>query len=166
MGNQVKNMKIVTLTLSPAVDIEYRAKDSAAAGLNRTYAHSLSAGGKGINVSRSVLKCAAAAPDGEQFPFELKTVAPVGGETGELLRRILEKEGLSLTAVGIEENTRVNVSLIPDEGGSLKEVISCISDGEVASRETIDLCLFLREHTLCTFGELVQLFGERCSLLL
>ena len=113
-------MKIVTLTLSPAVDIEYRAKDPVSGGLNRTYAHSLSAGGKGINVSRSVLKCAAAAPDGEQFPFELKTVAPVGGETGELLRRILEKEGLSLTAVGIEENTRVNVSLIPDEGGSLE----------------------------------------------
>ena len=44
----------------------------------------------------------------------------------------------------------------PDEGGSLKEVISCISDGEVASRETIDLCLFLREHTLCTFGEALR----------
>ena len=113
-------MKIVTLTLSPAVDIEYRAKDSAASGLNRTYAHSLSAGGKGINVSRAILKYAAADPEREKFPFELRTVAPVGGETGELLRQLLEKEGISLTAVGIEENTRVNVSLIPDSGASLE----------------------------------------------
>ena len=109
-------MKIVTLTLSPAVDIEYRAAGDIAVGLNRTLGQSVSAGGKGINVSRSVLRCAE--KDGRAV--ELKTVAPLGGETGELLASLLRKEGLKITAVPIAENTRVNVSLIPENGKSLE----------------------------------------------
>lgn len=115
-------MKIVTLTLSPAVDIEYRLNQFNPGGLNRTDSHSVSAGGKGINVSRAILRCAAryAGKDPEKRSFELKTVAPVGGETGEMLRRILESEGIALTAVPVAGNTRVNVSVIPDEGQSVE----------------------------------------------
>ena len=115
-------MKIVTLTLSPAIDIEYRLNQFNPGGLNRTDSHSVSAGGKGINVSRAILRCAArfAGRDPEKRSFELKTVAPVGGETGEMLRRILESEGIALTAVPVAENTRVNVSVIPDEGKSVE----------------------------------------------
>ena len=109
-------MKIVTLTLSPAVDIEYRLERFKPGGLNRTQSHTVSAGGKGINVSRSILRCAEKDDPG----FSLKTVAPVGGETGEMLQRILKKEGIDLTAVSVEENTRVNVSVIPDEGHSVE----------------------------------------------
>lgn len=109
-------MKIVTLTLSPAVDIEYRAAGDIAVGLNRTLGQSVSAGGKGINVSRSILRCAE--KDGRAV--ELKTVAPLGGETGELLAALLRKEGMEITAVPIAENTRVNVSLIPENGKSLE----------------------------------------------
>ena len=109
-------MKFVTLTLSPAVDIEYRAAGDIAVGLNRTLGQSVSAGGKGINVSRSILRCAE--KDGRAV--ELKTVAPLGGETGELLASLLRKEGMEITAVPIAENTRVNVSLIPENGKSLE----------------------------------------------
>ena len=98
-----KGMKFVTLTLSPAVDIEYRAAGDIAVGLNRTLGQSVSAGGKGINVSRSVLRCAE--KDGRAV--ELKTVAPLGGETGELLASLLRKEGM-------------DVSLIPENGKSLE----------------------------------------------
>lgn len=109
-------MKIVTLTLSPAVDIEYRAAGDIAVGLNRTLGQNVSAGGKGINVSRSVLRCAK--KDGGAV--DLKTVAPLGGEIGELLASLLRKEGMEITAVPIAENTRVNVSLIPENGKSLE----------------------------------------------
>ena len=111
-------MTIVTLTLSPAVDIEYRLKTFTPGGLNRTQSHTVSAGGKGINVSRSILRCAERDPD--KGGFELKTVAPVGGETGEMLQRILKKEGIDLTAVPVKESTRVNVSVIPNEGHSVE----------------------------------------------
>ncbi len=109
-------MKIVTLTLSPAVDIEYRAAGDIAVGLNRTMGQNVSAGGKGINVSRSVLRCA----EKDGGAVDLKTVAPLGGEIGELLASLLRKEGMEITAVPIAENTRVNVSLIPENGKSLE----------------------------------------------
>lgn len=109
-------MKIVTLTLSPAVDIEYRAAGDIAVGLNRTLGQNVSAGGKGINVSRSILRCA----EKDGGAVDLKTVAPLGGEIGELLASLLRKEGMEITAVPIAENTRVNVSLIPENGKSLE----------------------------------------------
>ncbi|MBQ4351769.1 MAG: hypothetical protein II768_10960 [Clostridia bacterium] len=110
-------MTICTLTLSPALDIEYRTK-SVALGLNRTREHRVSAGGKGINVSRAILACAK--DDGMDIPFALRTVAPLGGHVGRMISSILESEGIPVTAVPIAGNTRTNVSLIPDEGDSLE----------------------------------------------
>ena len=40
-------MKITTLTLSPAVDIEYHTASINTSGLNRTSTHTITAGGKG-----------------------------------------------------------------------------------------------------------------------
>ena len=111
-------MKIVTLTLSPAIDIEYRTEAVRPEGLNRTRSHSVTAGGKGINVSRAILRCAE--KDGKTAEFELRTVAPVGGETGEMFRHILRREGIALTAAAIRESTRINVSLIPEDGKPLE----------------------------------------------
>lgn len=112
-------MKIITLTLSPAIDIEYHTKSVNQAGLNRTYSHTVSAGGKGINVSRVIEHLLRRRIMLPEF-VELKTVAPVGGETGKMLAGILDREHLPLTAVEIEENTRTNVSLIPDEGDEIE----------------------------------------------
>lgn len=112
-------MKIITLTLSPAIDIEYHTQSVNTDGLNRTYSHTVTAGGKGINVSRiieNLLRRRIMLP----VFVELKTVAPVGGETGRMFAGILEKEYLPLTAVEIEENTRTNVSLIGDDGREIE----------------------------------------------
>ncbi|MCR4906467.1 MAG: 1-phosphofructokinase family hexose kinase [Clostridiales bacterium] len=109
-------MTICTLTLSPALDIEYHAR-AVTVGLNRTREHQISAGGKGINVSRALLRCAG--KDGRR-DFNLRTVAPLGGPTGDMLARLLAEEGIPVTAVPIRENTRTNVSLIPDRGTSLE----------------------------------------------
>ena len=110
-------MTIVTLTLSPAADIEYRAARFGE-GLNRVSSHAVSAGGKGINVSRSIT--ASAKRSGDPVPFRLRTVAPLGGPAGEMIRGILAKEGIGVTAVEIAGATRVNASLIPDEGESIE----------------------------------------------
>lgn len=111
--------KILTLTLSPAVDIEYHTDTICQDGLNRTTSHTVTAGGKGINVSRSIRNCLRRRirlPE----PVELFTVAPVGGAMGTLLCTILEKEELPLTAIEIPENTRANISLIAEDGGELE----------------------------------------------
>lgn len=104
---------ILTLTLSPAVDIEYHT-DSINAGLNRTASHKVTAGGKGINVSRALLNCLRRRI---RLPYRINivTVAPIGGSMGGLLENILEDEAIPLTPVYIDEPTRVNVSLISDK---------------------------------------------------
>ena len=108
-------MKITTLTLSPAVDIEYHTASINTSGLNRTSTHTITAGGKGINVSRAILACAK--EDGVDLSRVLRTVAPTGGVTGEMMRKILAEENIPVTAVQIDGNTRVNISLIPDASG-------------------------------------------------
>ncbi len=110
-------MTICTLTLSPALDIEYHAK-AVSVGLNRAREHQISAGGKGINVSRAILACMRA--DSDPPKIGLCTVAPLGGSVGQMLADLCAAEGLPVSAVPIAENTRVNVSLIPDRGSSLE----------------------------------------------
>ena len=109
-------MKIITLTLSPAVDIEYHTEKITPDGLNRTSSHAVTAGGKGVNVSRAILNCAREAG----VDVQLETVVPLGGASGEMFRDILEREGLPVIPVEIEGNTRINASLIPDTGDSLE----------------------------------------------
>ena len=107
-------MKIITLTLSPAVDVEFHLKGEInAGGLNRAADQVISAGGKGINVSRSIVH--EAKKDGIKADF-LHTVAPVGGVCGKMIENILADEGISLTAIGIDGNTRLNASVIPQSG--------------------------------------------------
>lgn len=109
-------MKIITVTLSPALDIEYHTISVNPTGLNRTSSHKITAGGKGVNVSRSILGCAR----NENTPVDLVTFAPLGGDTGEMFKSILERENMPVTAVEIRGNTRVNTSLIPEEGDSIE----------------------------------------------
>ena len=109
-------MKLITVTLSPALDIEYHTGTVNPAGLNRTSSHAVTAGGKGINVSRSILNCAK--KDG--VCPNLVTFAPLGGGTGELFRSILAAENMPVTAVEIAGNTRINASLIPETGDSVE----------------------------------------------
>ncbi len=108
--------QIITLTLSPALDVEYHS-EYARPGLNRTYSHTVSAGGKGINVSRAILKLS----EENGTPLPLKTVFPCGGATGELLRTLLENEGMDTNgAVETTGATRVNTSLIPENGSAIE----------------------------------------------
>ena len=109
-------MKIITVTLSPALDIEYHTASVNPVGLNRTSSHKITAGGKGVNVSRSVLHCA----EKEGTQPQLVTFAPLGGDTGEMFKAILGRENMPVTAVEITGNTRVNTSLIPEEGDSIE----------------------------------------------
>ena len=108
--------QIITLTLAPAVDVEYHSAGSQP-GLNRTYSHTATAGGKGINVSRAILRLS----DENETPLPLKTVFPCAGETGTLLRNLLENEGMDTNgAVETSGSTRVNTSLIPDHGREIE----------------------------------------------
>ncbi len=103
-------MKIITITLAPAIDVTYALDKPVADGLNRAKSFVLTAGGKGINVSRAILKAA------EGKDVNLVTVAPVGGASGGMFCSMLEDEGMDVTHLPIAAPLRINVSAIPDEG--------------------------------------------------
>ncbi len=103
-------MKIITVTLAPAIDVTYALASPVRDGLNRSMGFVLSAGGKGINVSRAILAAA-----GEK-DVPLMTVAAVGGASGGMFCQMLADEGMNVTKIPIDAPLRINVSAIPDEG--------------------------------------------------
>lgn len=103
-------MKIITVTLAPAIDVTYALDKPVSDGLNRAKSFVLSAGGKGINVSRAIRNAA----DGCDVP--LLTVAAVGGASGGMFCDMLASEGMDVTRIPIAAPLRINVSAIPDEG--------------------------------------------------
>lgn len=114
-------MKILTLTLSPAVDIEYAVGSVELGKTSRAKSHSVSAGGKGINVSRCILNCIKNSHiNTENNKISLITIAPLGGYTGRMFSDILSGEGIEVTTVPIKDNTRVNISVIPIAGDEVE----------------------------------------------
>lgn len=102
-------MKIITVTLAPAIDVTYALASPVHDGLNRSSGFVLSAGGKGINVSRAIL-----ASGGTNVP--LTTIAAVGGASGGMFCEMLANEGMTVTKIPIASPLRINVSAIPDTG--------------------------------------------------
>lgn len=145
-------MKLLTLTLAPAIDVTYQLKHSVCDGLNRADSFSLTPGGKGINVSRAVR--AAAERDGDTAEY-LMTVAPIGGESGAMFCSLLERESLPVTAVEIAAPLRVNVSAVPTDGGSDCEINApgaAMTEAELARAEELLLSNVSEGDVVCICG--------------
>lgn len=184
-------MKIITITLSPAVDVEY-AVGEIREGLNRCVSQKITAGGKGINVARAIVGCLKAEDCGAG---EVAAVFPAGGATGKMICASLDEEGIPYRAVEISGNTRVNTSVIPEKGESIeinapgtpiggaadeieKAVLELAEPGDIAAicgstpsdlpkSYPAELCRKLLEHGLVTVldcdGEALHIaVGENC----
>jgi len=105
-------MKIITLTLSPALDVTYRIPSEISLGLNRAESFTLTAGGKGINVARSIAReekrCGTHA--------DYVAIYPSGGAVGDLLTQSLAAEGITTLPVKTDAACRINVSAIDSAG--------------------------------------------------
>lgn len=97
-------MKIITLTLNPAFDVHCYSKDF------RPYHESIfditstEAGGKGVNISRALVRNGAGN----------LAVVIVGSENGAEFCKALEKQGLSVAPVWTEGRIRENITLHED----------------------------------------------------
>lgn len=87
---------ILTLTLNPAIDMNYRLDKLLINQVNRCDQVGKTPGGKGLNVTR-VLKCAGEPVCATGF---------LGGKTGEFISAELEKKGISNSFVSIAGTTR------------------------------------------------------------
>jgi 6-phosphofructokinase 2 len=87
---------IVTVTPNPAVDLSTSVERVVPVSKLRGTSQRRDPGGGGINVARVV----------KRLGGEVSALYPVGGVTGDLLRRLLDKEGVPSQTFAIAEETR------------------------------------------------------------
>ncbi len=95
---------IVTLTLNPAIDTSSSVANVSPDHKLRCSTPRHDPGGGGINVSRAIRKL-----DGDSL-----ALYPAGGPTGELLRALLEKEGVRQEPVPVAAWTRENLYVLEE----------------------------------------------------
>ena len=116
-------MKIATLTLNPALDRSMLFDPFTQGALNRAVSAVTTLGGKGRNVSR-VLKI---------HGIEAAAYGFCGGDNGEVMKRMLEKEGVSYCFTDSAAPTRMNIK-ITDKSGEATEASE--SGGPITDAET------------------------------
>lgn len=96
---------IHTLTLNPALDKTVVIPGFQVNSVNRIVSLRLDPGGKGINVSKVIQKMGGTS----------RATALLGGSTGQLIREMLEQQGIDVDCVKIPGQTRTNLKVVdPD----------------------------------------------------
>lgn len=103
---------IITVTLNPAVDVSCDLTYLRRGEINRSLFTHTSAGGKGINVSRTL----------STLGVENRALITSGGETGRLLEGLLYSEGLAYEGLNVGAPTRVNIKLGESRGPHFTEI--------------------------------------------
>ena len=93
--------RVVTLTLNPTIDTAFEAEKIVPTDKIRTSDERLDPGGGGINVARVLVR----------FGVPVHALFMAGGSAGQLLDRLLEREGVERTCVPIAGETRVSVTV-------------------------------------------------------
>ncbi|MFA5087816.1 MAG: 1-phosphofructokinase [Candidatus Omnitrophota bacterium] len=131
---------ILTVTLNPAVDKIIRVKNFRAGRTSLDKGIVLSAGGKGINVSRVL---------GRFGLFSMAT-GFVGGVAGRFIKDGLEREGIKFDFVEIKKDSRTNLTIIdPDT----MKVTRILEEGPV-----------IQPPEWARFRERYDLLLRKCSL--
>jgi tagatose 6-phosphate kinase len=115
---------ILTVTLNPLLERRFQFEKISVGSENRNGKETLSAGGKGINVSRQ-LNCLNT--DNVSLTF-------LGGPNGKLFKEIVIKEGIKNVPVKIRNNTREAVIVFEETTGNITTFFDSntqISSGEV-----------------------------------
>ncbi len=98
---------IATFTANPAIDVSAAVDEVAPIRKLRCTAARRDPGGGGINVARVV----------KRLGGDVTAIYPVGGSTGELLRRLVDREGVASVTVEIAEDTREDFSVLEKASG-------------------------------------------------
>ncbi len=93
--------EILTVTMNPAVDIATSTQQVLPTHKLRCSVPHRHPGGGGVNVARVV----------HRLTGDCAALYPAGGDTGRLLRKLLDEEGVTSVCVGIDGETRENLSV-------------------------------------------------------
>lgn len=97
---------IITITMNPAIDKTVEIDQFVHGGLNRIRSVTKDAGGKGINVSKTI----------KALGGESLATGFLGGQTGAEIKAILEKSEILEEFVMIEAESRVNTKVVECKG--------------------------------------------------
>jgi len=127
---------IVTVTPSPSLDRALDVDRLAVGEVNRAHAVHVDAGGKGINVSRALVR--------QGVPS--LAVLPVGGVDGARLVALLAEHGVPVAPVPVHGDTRSNVTVVDSSGATTK----VNAPGVPLTPDEIDALLGVVEEHLAT----------------
>ena len=97
---------IVTVTLNPAVDKTADLSEFNHGGLNRLTNIVRDAGGKGINVSKTI----------KALGGETIATGFIGGSTGSFIESTLSEQGIKVDFVSVHGETRTNLKVVEQNG--------------------------------------------------
>lgn len=119
---------VYTITLNPAIDHTVYVDRLVIGGLNRTGRFTYNAGGKGINVSRTL----------NIFGVENKAVTVIAGKNGEALKERCREAGLDTLCWAADGETRENTKIVDLE----KSVTTELNEpGPAVTEELLDKIL-------------------------
>ena len=130
---------IITITMNPAIDKTVEIEQWIHGGLNRISSVTKDAGGKGINVSKTI----------KALGGESLATGFLGGQTGETIRNVLKELDILEEFVIVDGETRVNTKVV-ERGGCVTELNEM---GPTISGESIQALLdvlnkYLNEESL------------------
>src|SRR5699024_2842352 len=137
---------IYTCTLNPAIDMFVQMNDFYPDIVNRSVYDELQPNGKGVNISIMLNK------------LNKSSVATgfLGGFSGDFIEEELLKMGISVDFISVEDNTRINVFLLSNQG-EYKIVNGGSHISEQKSQELLSkINLLTPEDTLFLSGSLPQ----------
>lgn len=102
---------IVTVTMNPAIDKTVDIERMEVGGLNRIQRVELDAGGKGINVSKTI----------KALGGETVAAGFIGGNAGKIIKDVLESQGIRTDFVHLDGETRTNQKVV-EKSGSVTEL--------------------------------------------
>lgn len=130
---------IVTVTMNAAIDKTVELDSFEHGGLNRLKNIVLDAGGKGINVSKTI----------RELGGETVATGFVGGSSGETIKKVLKELGIQSDFVEVEGETRTNTKVVEPNG-----IVTELNEpGPVISEEKLEelmgkLIGYANENTL------------------
>ncbi len=134
---------IVTVTMNPAIDKTVEVEKFVCRGLNRIRKVEYDAGGKGINVSKTICKLGG------------KSVATgfLGGNNGEVIANVLNSYGIEADFVWVSDETRTNTKVVEEDGAltELNEPGAPIRETDIQKLKN-KLLNYANEKTLFVFS--------------
>lgn len=110
-------IKILTVTLNPAIDVRYNLDEIKIGGTNRIKNIEKTAGGKGINVSRVI----------RELGGDVLATGIVGGYSGKLFLSKLKEDGIKNNFLETENETRTCIAAI---NNGTKEITELLEGGK------------------------------------